>query len=61
MTKYSQAPTGWWQDSKGRAQPPGSYADSSLRVPGNAAPETADRRLSTRLRHLMVAVRRRAG
>jgi hypothetical protein len=31
-TRYAQAPSGWWQDSDGVHQPPGSYADPSLRV-----------------------------
>ena len=26
MTKYMQKPAGWWQDSKGRMQPPGCCA-----------------------------------
>jgi hypothetical protein len=30
---YAQSPVGWWQDSKGRMQPPGSYLSPSLRVP----------------------------
>jgi hypothetical protein len=30
---YAQAPIGWWQDSKGRMQPPGSFMSPSLRVP----------------------------
>jgi hypothetical protein len=30
---YSQAPVGWWQDSKGRMQPPGSFLSPSLRIP----------------------------
>ena len=33
MTRYVQDPAGWWQDSKGRMQPPGSFLDPSLRVP----------------------------
>lgn len=37
MTKYERSPTGWWQDSKGRAQPPGSYLDHSLRVTASSA------------------------
>jgi hypothetical protein len=32
MTGYVQYPTGWWQDRKGRMQPPGSFLDPSLRV-----------------------------
>jgi len=53
MTKYVQKPAGWWQDSKGRNQPPGSYLDPSLRVP----PES---RADTWVRRFIVAVRRRA-
>jgi hypothetical protein len=30
---YAQAPVGWWQDSKGRMQPPGSFLSPSLRIP----------------------------
>jgi hypothetical protein len=29
---YVQAPVGWWKDAKGQSQPPGSYADPSLRI-----------------------------
>jgi hypothetical protein len=32
MTKYQQAPAGWWQDAHHVAQPPGSYRDHSRRV-----------------------------
>ena len=28
-----QTPVGWWQDAKGRMQPPGSFLAPSLRVP----------------------------
>jgi hypothetical protein len=28
-----QTPVGWWQDAKGRMQPPGSFLSPSLRVP----------------------------
>jgi len=31
-TMTYHVPVGWWQDSKGTMQPPGSYMDSSLRV-----------------------------
>jgi hypothetical protein len=37
MTKYVQKPTGWWQDSNGAMQPPGSYLDPTLRVPPEPA------------------------
>jgi hypothetical protein len=30
--KYVQAPVGWWQDSRGRKQPPGSFLSPELRV-----------------------------
>jgi hypothetical protein len=33
-----QIPVGWWQDAKGRSQPPGSYLDPSLRVDSNGSP-----------------------
>ena len=33
-----QVPTGWWQDEKGISQPPGSYADPSLRRDGRDEP-----------------------
>ena len=59
MTKYGQKPAGWWQDNKGRMQPPGSFQDPSLRVPPELPPETADRRSSTRfVRRLLGAVHR---
>lgn len=41
MTKYEQKPTGWWQDSKNRMQPPGSYLDPTLRLAGEPARTTA--------------------
>jgi hypothetical protein len=60
VTKYVQKPAGWWQDSKGRMQPPGSYLDPSLRVPSESPRKTADRLSATRwVRRLLVAVRRR--
>ncbi len=30
--RLGQKPVGWWQDSAGTPQPPGSYVDSSQRV-----------------------------
>lgn len=33
VMRYAPAPIGWWQDSKGRMQPPGSFSSPSLRVP----------------------------
>jgi hypothetical protein len=38
---YAQAPVGWWQDSKGTMQPPGSFLSPSLRVPSEG-PSGAD-------------------
>lgn len=58
MTKYVQKPAGWWQDSKGRMQPPGSYLDRSLRVPPELTRETAGGLSATRwIRHLIEVVR----
>ena len=37
MRRYVQNPAGWWQDSKNRMQPPGSFLDPSLRVPPGSA------------------------
>ena len=37
----SMTPTGWWQDSKGQMQPPGSFLDPSLRVKSESSTETA--------------------
>ncbi|MGB9112584.1 MAG: hypothetical protein WCF24_07640 [Acidimicrobiales bacterium] len=48
MTKYVQKPAGWWQDDKGRMQPPGSFQDPSLRVDDKLSPETADRPIGKR-------------
>src|SRR5208282_1796073 len=42
LTKYVQKPAGWWQDSKGRMQPPGSFLDPSLRVPPELPSNAAD-------------------
>lgn len=33
VMRYVSAPIGWWQDSKGRMQPPGSFSSPSLRIP----------------------------
>lgn len=30
--RYVQDPVGWWQDSRGQMQPPGSFVSASLRV-----------------------------
>ena len=58
MTRYVQKPAGWWQDSKGRMQPPGSYLDPSLRVPSELPRKTADSLSATRWVHRrIVAVR----
>ena len=58
MTKYVQKPAGWWQDSKGRMQPPGSYLDPSLRVPPELPRGTADRLSATGWIRRVVAVHR---
>ena len=59
MTKYVQKPAGWWQDAKGRMQPPGSFLDPSLRVPPELPGNAADRPAGTRWIHdLITAVRR---
>jgi len=42
VRKYVQDPTGWWQDAKGRAQPPGSFDDPSLRVTPESSSATPD-------------------
>ncbi len=36
MTKHVHKPAGWWQDNKGRMQPPGSFQNPSLRVPSES-------------------------
>jgi len=59
MRQYVQKPAGWWQDSKGRMQPPGSFLDPSLRVPSALPRETASRLSATRFRRFTVAARRR--
>lgn len=61
MTKYQQKPVGWWQDSKGRAQPPGSFLDASLRLTSESASGMPDHRSSPRwVRRFIGAARRRA-
>jgi hypothetical protein len=37
MTNYAQSPVGWWQDAKGRMQPPGSYLAPARRLPAEGA------------------------
>jgi len=34
----AQVPVGWWQDAKGRSQPPGSYLDPSKRLGPDGKP-----------------------
>lgn len=61
MTKYVQKPIGWWQDSKGRAQPPGSFLDPSLRTTAESASGTSARPAAPMwARRLVGAIRRRA-
>src|SRR6202035_1618344 len=36
VMRYVQAPAGWWQDEKGRMQPPGAFPSPSQRVPPEA-------------------------
>lgn len=60
MTRYEQQPAGWWQDSKGRAQPPGSFADSSLRTTGESGRSASPHSATGLLRRLMRGHRRRA-
>lgn len=36
--RYVQPPVGWWQDSRGVHQPPGSYLDPSLRLQADGSP-----------------------
>jgi len=61
MTRYGylQYPTGWWQDRKGRMQPPGSFLDPSLRVTSAASAETAHPSPMKWARRLMASVRGR--
>jgi hypothetical protein len=59
MTNYEQKPTGWWQDSKGRAQPPGSFLDPSLRLTSGSPRGAATPRSSTRRDRIIGALRRR--
>lgn len=61
MTKYVQKPVGWWQDAKGRAQPPGSFLDASLRITSDSPSESADGQPAAgRLQRFIEAVRHRA-
>jgi hypothetical protein len=39
VVSYAQAPVGWWQDSKGQMQPPGSFLSPALRVPPEGSAE----------------------
>jgi hypothetical protein len=48
VTRYEQKPSGWWQDSKNRMQPPGSYGDPTLRLTGEQT--GLDRRRSSTAR-----------
>jgi len=61
MTRYGylQYPTGWWQDGKGRMQPPGSFLDPSLRVTSVSPAETARPSSTTWARRLTAALRGR--
>lgn len=56
MTNYEQKPTGWWQDSKGRAQPPGSYLDASLRTTAESPLGAAHGQSTTRWGRLVLAL-----
>lgn len=58
MTKYGHKPTGWRQDDKGRAQPPGSFQDLSRDVTDKVLGGTAERSSTTPLRRIIIAVRR---
>jgi len=60
MRQYVQKPAGWWQDSKGRMQPPGSFLDPSLRVPSELPKETAYRPSAARFRRFIEVRRREA-
>jgi hypothetical protein len=42
-----QTPVGWWQDAKGRMQPPGSFLAPSLRVPSESPSALAGASLTT--------------
>jgi hypothetical protein len=53
-----QTPVGWWQDGKGRMQPPGSFLSPSLRVPPENPPGVVGASVSPRgrLKKLTLAV-----
>jgi hypothetical protein len=55
MRAYEQRPTGWWQDSSGRMQPPGSFSDATLRVPAER-PGARPGSSGTWLRRLLAAL-----
>lgn len=55
--KYIQVPVGWWQDSKGIMQPPGSYLDVSLRIPSKRFARRAEQSSMNRSRRFFRGVR----
>ena len=57
--RYIQVPAGWWQDSKGRMQPPGSFLDPALRISSARTPEGAEHSSSRRRRRFLGAMRHR--
>jgi hypothetical protein len=57
---YIQVPVGWWQDSKGRMQPPGSFLDPSLRLQSERSARRAERS-STRTSRRSLVGRRKEG
>jgi hypothetical protein len=59
-TRYVTAPVGWWQDSRGVSQPPGSYLDPSLRV-GPAEHSRAGGHIKTARRWRRSATQTRTG
>ena len=54
-----QYPTGWWQDAKGRMQPPGSFLDRSLRITSTTSVETDRPSFTKWARRLLAALRGR--
>jgi hypothetical protein len=54
----SMTPTGWWQNSKGQMQPPGSFLDPSLRVKSESSTETAGLSPIKWVRRAMATARR---
>lgn len=60
MTRYGymQYPTGWWQDRKGRMQPPGSFLDRSLRITPESSAEPARPSPMARARRLLALLGR---